>query len=76
YDALTVLPDARASYSKADFIRDVHLLATSAVRQTSTGATVVVTGATGAVGNANAFVVVPPTGMPVYYSGIRFEDDN
>lgn len=73
YEALTLLPQTRESYSKADFGRDIHLLATSNVRQTANEVAVSFPSATAAVGGNNTFVVVPDSGMPVYYTAIRFD---
>lgn len=76
YDALTLLPDARDSYSRAEFARDVYLLATSDVRATKSGATASFPAATGTRGGKSTLTVVPPSGMPKYYYGLRFEGGN
>jgi hypothetical protein len=74
YDLLTILPDARAGYSRADFARDVYLLDTSPVRQTKSGATIEFKGSTGAKGSAKALTVIPPEGMPKHYYAVSFRD--
>ncbi len=76
YDALTLLPDARRSYSKAEFARDVYLLDTSRVRVTNSGATVSFPSATGTRGASRTLLVVPPDGMPKYYYGLRFQGNS
>ena len=72
YEALTLLPESRRSYEKAEFIRDVHLLDASHVRTTKSGASVSFPAATGTRGN-KSFQVIPPDGMPRFYFGVRFE---
>lgn len=73
HDLLTILPDAKRSYGKAEFARDVFLLDTSSVRETKKGHRVSFPAATGTKGGS-AFVVVPPDGMPKHYYGLRFEE--
>lgn len=73
HDLLTILPDAKRSYGKAEFARDVFLLDTSPVRETRRGHRVSFPAATGTKGGS-AFVVVPPDGMPKHYYGLRFEE--
>lgn len=73
YDLLTILPDAKRSYGKAEFARDVFLLDTSTVHETKKGQRVSFPAATGTKGGS-AFVVVPPDGMPKHYYGLRFEE--
>ncbi|MGI8980892.1 MAG: hypothetical protein ACR2FY_16815 [Pirellulaceae bacterium] len=72
YDALTMLPDARESYSRAEFARDVYLLDNSRVRSTKSEARVSFPSGTGTRGG-KSITVVPPSGMPKYYYGLRFE---
>lgn len=72
YEALTILPESRRSYEKAEFIRDVHLLDVSNVHTTKSGASVSFPAATGTRGN-KSFQVIPPDGMPKSYYGVRFE---
>ena len=72
YGALTLLPESRRSYEKAEFIRDVHLLNASGIRTTNSGASVSFPAAAGTRGN-NSFQVIPPDGMPRFYYGVRFE---
>lgn len=72
HDLLTILPDAKRSYGKAEFARDVFLLDSSPVHETKKGHRVSFPAATGTKGGS-AFVVVPPDGMPKHYYGLRFE---
>jgi len=74
YDTLTILPEARKTYSKAEFARDVFLLHSSGLARTRNGATVTFPAATGTKGGSKSFVVVPPDGMPKHYYGLRFEE--
>lgn len=75
YDLLTIHPETRRSYSRADFARDIFLLDSSDVRVTKSGARVSFPAATGTKGGGrNVFQVTPPGGMPKHYYGIRFEE--
>lgn len=73
HDLLTILPDAKRTYGKAEFARDVFLLDASSVQTTKKGHRVSFPAATGTKGGS-AFVVVPPDGMPKHYYGLRFEE--
>ena len=74
YELLTLLPDAKAEYSRADFGRDVYLLDTSPVFQTKSGAAIEFKGSTGAKGSPKALTVIPPEGMPKHYYAVSFRD--
>lgn len=75
YDALTLHPDARRAYDKAEFFRDVYLLDESNVRETKSGARLTIPGAsTGSREASRTIVVVTPEGKPRYYYGVRFEE--
>ncbi len=74
YEVLTLLPESRRVYSRAEFARDVFLLDTSDVRATKTGAIVSFPAATALKQGRDWFVVVPPSGMPKHYYGIRFQE--
>jgi hypothetical protein len=74
YELLTIHPESRKNYSRADFARDVFLLDTSQVDRAKSGARVRFVGATGVKGG-KGFVVVPPDGgMPKHYYGVHFEE--
>ncbi|MCX7621938.1 MAG: hypothetical protein N2037_13980, partial [Acidimicrobiales bacterium] len=73
YDVLTLHPEAKRAYSKADFTRDVFLLDTSGLRKTRTGAVVSFPAATGTKGSSKVLTIVPSGGMPKHYYAIRFE---
>ncbi len=75
YDALTLLPDARRSYEKTDFYRDVYRLDASGVRKTRAGANVTFPAATGAR-SGRSFTVVGPDQLPKCYYAVRFEELN
>ena len=74
HSLLTLLPESKRSYGKAEFARDVFLLDTSAVTTTRSGHRVTFPASTGTKGGGSAFVVVPPDGMPKHYYGLRFEE--
>lgn len=74
YDLLTILPEAKAGYSRADFARDVYLLESSPVRTTKDGKTLSFMGATGVKGSAKVLTVIPPDGMPKHYHAILFSE--
>jgi hypothetical protein len=73
YNALTLLPDVRNSYSKAEFTRDVYELDASGMRLTKDGATMSFPAATGTKSKTETLSIISPDGMPKYYFGIRFE---
>ena len=72
YELLTILPESKASYSRADFARDIYLLDSSAVRRTKDGSVVSFMGATGTKGSAKVLTVIPPDGMPKHYHAVLF----
>jgi hypothetical protein len=74
YELLTLHPEARRAYSRAEFARDLFLLDTSGVRSTRSGATISLYGSTTTKGGRGVFQVVPDDGMPKYYAGIRFQE--
>jgi hypothetical protein len=74
YDTLTLLPEARRAYSKADFARDLFLLDTSGLHQTRSGVDVRLSGSTGTKGGSRVFSVVPPDGPPRNYRYVRVEE--
>jgi len=74
YDLITIHPETRRLYSRADFVRDVFLLDSSDVRETRSGARVAFPAATGTKGGRNVFVAFPQGEMPKHYFGIRFEE--
>ena len=74
YEILTLHPDTRRTYSRAEFARDVFLLDASGVRATKSGAKVSFPAATGTKGGAKVFQVVTEDGMPKNYYGIRFQE--
>ena len=73
YDALTLLPESRINYGKAEFTRDVYELDLGHVRQTKSGATVSFPSATGTKSKNETLQIISPEGMPKYYYGVRFE---
>ena len=73
YDALTLLPESRNNYGKAEFTRDVYELELSSVRRTKSGAAVSFPSATGTKSKSETLQIISPEGMPKYYYGIRFE---
>ncbi len=74
FAALTIHPDARRGYEKADFLRDIYLLDASGI-QTKSGATISFPAATGTRGN-QSFTVIPPDGIPKFYYAVRFKESN
>jgi hypothetical protein len=72
YELLTILPEAKASYSRADFARDIYLLDSSPVRTTKDGSVVSFMGATGTKGSTKVLTVIPPDGMPKHYHAVLF----
>jgi hypothetical protein len=74
YRILTLHPDARRIYSRAEFARDVFLLDSSNVRRTKGGAVVTFPAATGTKGGRDAILVVTDDGMPKHYYGILFQE--
>lgn len=73
YEALTLLPDARKTYGKPEFARDVYELDSSGLKQTSSGMQLTLPAATGTRSKGDTLSIVSPDGMPKYYYGIRFE---
>lgn len=73
YEVLTLHPETRKSYSRAEFARDVFNLDSSGVRETRGGASAAFIGATG-VKSGRGFVVIPPDGKPKHYYGVKFEE--
>ncbi len=75
YELLTILPEAKAGYSRADFARDIYLLDSSPVRTTKEGRAVTFMGATGVKGSSKVLTVIPPDGMPKHYHAVLFSEN-
>jgi hypothetical protein len=73
YETLTLLPEARRAYSKADFARDLFAFDTSDVRHTRSGFKVELSGSSGSKGGSRVFSVIPPDGTPRNYRYVRVE---
>ncbi|MER3453398.1 MAG: hypothetical protein C4344_07160 [Acidimicrobiia bacterium] len=73
YDVLTLLPVARANYSRADFARDVFALDTSGRPTTRAGAQVSFRASTSVRAGAD-LTVITPEGTPKYYRYVRFKE--
>jgi hypothetical protein len=74
FDVLTLHPEAKKSYGRADFARDLYVLETSPVKQTRRGAVVSFPAATGTKGSTKTFTVIGPDRHPRHYVGVRFEE--
>lgn len=74
YELLTILPEAKVGYSRADFARDVYVLESSPVRKTKDGKQLSFMGATGMKGSTKVLTVIPPDGMPKHYHAIKFSE--
>jgi hypothetical protein len=75
FEILTLHPETRRSYGTADFARDLFLLDSSDVSATRSGARVSFPSATGTKAGRGVFTVIPTSGMPKQYYGIRFEEE-
>lgn len=75
FEVLTLHPEAKKSYSRADFARDLFSLQTSNVKRTKRGAEVSFPGATGTKGDGKIFTVIGPDRYPRHYVGVRFEEN-
>jgi hypothetical protein len=73
YDALTIHPEMRKSYDKAEFTRDVHGLDRSAINRTKQGFVMSLPSATAERSRAGVLSIVGADGRIFNYSGIRFE---
>lgn len=73
YDALTLLPDSRSTYGKAEFTRDVYELDASGVTVTKDGLAMTLPAATGTRSRSDTLSLIGPNGIPKYYYGIRFQ---
>jgi len=77
YEILTIHPDAKKSYSRADFARDLFILDTSDVSQTRHGLVRSFPAATGTKGaTSKVFTVVGPDRHPRHYLMVRFAENN
>jgi hypothetical protein len=76
FEVLTLHPEAKKAYSRADFARDLYSLQTSNVKRTKKGAEVSFPGATGTRGDGKIFTVIGPDRYPRHYVGVRFEENN
>ncbi|MCL4686402.1 hypothetical protein KJ059_16815 [Myxococcota bacterium] len=74
FETLTLHPETRRSYGAADFARDLYLLDSSDVSETRSGARVSFPAATGTKAGRGVYTVIPSSGMPKQYYGIRFEE--
>lgn len=72
YQALTLLPEARRSYDKAQFALDVYTLDQSGVKKTRSGHEVRFPAATATKSSTGVFNIVSPEGEVVSFYGIRF----
>lgn len=73
YELLTLLPESRRHYSRAEFYRDVFELDKSNIRRTRSGATLTLAASTGTRGTG-VFTVRPPGEMPKHYYGVTFKE--
>ena len=76
FDVLTLHPEAKKSYGRADFARDLYVLETSQIKRTRRGAVVSFPAATGTKGSTKTFTVIGPDRHPRHYVGVRFEESN
>lgn len=75
HDALTLLPSARAEYSRQEFARDVYLLDRSGHTQGRRGARLTLSGGSTAARNPrNLLMVVTREGAEKSYYGIEFRE--
>lgn len=74
YKLFTSLPGSSRDYAPTDFARDLYLLETSGVTETSSGATVSFHASTGTRSTRGTFTFVGPDGQDVRYYGIRFTE--
>jgi len=74
YELLTLHPEAKKAYSRADFARDLYTLDSSEISQTKRNATVSFSGATGTRGGVKLFTVIGPDRYPRHYVTVRFKE--
>jgi hypothetical protein len=74
YDALTLHPDMRRSYERAEFVRDVHLLDVSSVRATRSGYAISFPGSTAMKTASKVLSIIDQDGRTHTYYGIRFQE--
>lgn len=74
YRVLTLHPDMKRSYERAEFVRDVYLLDASGLRHTKQGLEIRFPAATATRSSTNLLQIVDAEGRTHLYYGIRFQE--
>lgn len=73
FDLLTIFPDTKKDYSRAEFTRDLYLLDRSLKVETRAGARLEFSASTGTKGSASRILtIIGEDGYPKVYYGISF----